>query len=130
MLQVTKDLMIPDHPWAKFSTGNVKTLASGDAEKNKFEVTKAMREFHVKHYKPENMVCSQPTACSYSHLWNYITNLKNAFRISQFEQCSNSCLNRIISTLFHLKACLLAINALIMLLLTSVVCPIYPRHFL
>lgn len=57
MLQVTKDLMIPDHPYAKFSTGNVKTLASGDAEKNKFEVTKAMREFHVKHYKPENMVC-------------------------------------------------------------------------
>ena len=56
MLQVTKDLMIPDHPYAKFSTGNVRTLASGDAEKNKFEVTKAMREFHVKHYKPENMV--------------------------------------------------------------------------
>ena len=56
MLQVTKDLMIPNHPYAKFSTGNVKTLANGDAEKNKFEVTKAMREFHVKHYKPENMV--------------------------------------------------------------------------
>ena len=47
MLQVTKDLMIPNHPYAKFSTGNVKTLANGDAEKNKFEVTKAMREFHV-----------------------------------------------------------------------------------
>ena len=38
MLQVTKDLMIPNHPYAKFSTGNVKTLANGDAEKNKFEV--------------------------------------------------------------------------------------------
>lgn len=50
--------MLPDHPYAKFSTGNVKTLASGDAEKNKFEVTKAMRAFHVKHYKPENMVGS------------------------------------------------------------------------
>lgn len=48
--------MLPDHPYAKFSTGNVKTLASGDAEKNKYEVTKAMRAFHVKHYKPENMV--------------------------------------------------------------------------
>ena len=50
--------MLPDHPYAKFSTGNVKTLASGDAEKNKYEVTKAIRAFHVKHYKPENMVRS------------------------------------------------------------------------
>jgi insulysin len=58
ILQVVKDLMLPDHPYAKFSTGNVKTLASGDAEKNKYEVTKAMRAFHVKHYKPENMVRS------------------------------------------------------------------------
>ena len=58
ILQVVKDLMLPDHPYAKLSTGNVKTLASGDAEKNKFEVTKAMRAFHVKHYKPENMVGS------------------------------------------------------------------------
>ena len=56
MLQVTKDLMMPDHPYAKFSTGNVKTLARGDAEGNKGDVTRAMRAFHVKHYKPENMV--------------------------------------------------------------------------
>ena len=58
MLQVSKDLMIPNHPYTKFSTGNVRTLASGDAEKNKAEVTKAMRAFHVKHYRPENMVCA------------------------------------------------------------------------
>lgn len=56
MLQVSKDLMVSDHPYTKFSTGNVRTLASGDAEKNKAEVTKAMRAFHVKHYRPENMV--------------------------------------------------------------------------
>jgi insulysin len=58
ILQVTKNLMLQNHPYAKFSTGNVNTLASGDAEKNKFDVTKAMRKFHVEHYRPENMALS------------------------------------------------------------------------
>lgn len=58
ILQVTKNLMLQNHPYSKFSTGNVNTLASGDAEKNKFDVTKAMRKFHVDHYKPSNMALS------------------------------------------------------------------------
>jgi hypothetical protein len=35
-----------------------KKIHIGDAEKNKFDVTKAMRKFHVKHYRPENMALS------------------------------------------------------------------------
>ena len=55
VLQVTKDLIIKDHPYAKFSTGNVRTLAYGDAEMNAPDLSKAMRNFHLHHYKPENM---------------------------------------------------------------------------
>ena len=53
--QVAKDLMVPDHPYTKFSTGNVHTLAGGDAEAHAAELAAAMRAFHRRHYRPRHM---------------------------------------------------------------------------
>ena len=58
VVQVMKNLMISSHPFTKFSTGNVQTLADGDAEQNAASVSHIMRCFHSYHYRPENMVLS------------------------------------------------------------------------
>lgn len=58
ILQVIKHQIIENHPYAKFSTGNINTLASGDAIKNANEVRDAMRMFHERYYLPQNMALS------------------------------------------------------------------------
>lgn len=55
VLQVMKDQMIENHPYKKFSTGNVNTLARGNAIDNANEVKDAMRTFHNKYYQPQKM---------------------------------------------------------------------------
>jgi len=58
ILQLMKDFVVPESPYKKFSTGNLRTLADGDAEGNRERVTRLMRAFHDKHYKPNNMALS------------------------------------------------------------------------
>lgn len=50
-----KDLLLPGHRYKKFSTGNVGTIAGGDAVGNAKLVSAEMRRFHEEHYRPENM---------------------------------------------------------------------------
>jgi len=55
LLQVIKDLMVPGEKYAKFSTGNVNTLAKGNATENAPELAAILKRFHQLHYKPANM---------------------------------------------------------------------------
>ena len=55
MLQVLKDLLVDDSSYKKFSTGNVGTLAAGDAEGNSASLTANMRTFYARHYNPGTM---------------------------------------------------------------------------
>ena len=61
-LQVTKDCIINGHPYKKFSTGNVRTLAHGtrqtDTNLYAEEVSEVMREFHQQYYRPQHMALS------------------------------------------------------------------------
>eukprot|EP00980_Cylindrotheca_fusiformis_P005083 scaffold1080_cov195-Cylindrotheca_fusiformis.AAC.1 len=52
-LQILKDLVAKDHYYSKFSTGNAKTLPTGDDEKVQW-IRSALLAFHAKHYRPEN----------------------------------------------------------------------------
>ena len=62
LLQVTKDCIIDGHPYKKFSTGNVRTLAHGtrqtDTNLYAEEVSEVMREFHQQYYRPQHMALS------------------------------------------------------------------------
>lgn len=64
-LQVMKDLISPSSTYSKFSTGNVNTLAKGNAVENAATVRTAMRNFHSRHYKPSNMVLSSGLVHAY-----------------------------------------------------------------
>jgi secreted Zn-dependent insulinase-like peptidase len=55
MLQVLKDTYSPETSYVKFSTGNVRTLANGDAEKYAADTRAQMMAFHSRYYKPQNM---------------------------------------------------------------------------
>lgn len=56
VLQVLKHQIRPSSNYAKFSTGNLKTLAFGDIEVYGTHLTDSIRSFHQQHYRPENMV--------------------------------------------------------------------------
>lgn len=49
-LQVFKSLLLPNHRYAKFSTGNAKTLAKGSPEENSLTTRTVMQEFYRKNY--------------------------------------------------------------------------------
>lgn len=57
-LQVLKDQIVPTSPYAKFSTGNVKTLAKNDPNQFGNELAEEIRRFHSTYYRPENMALS------------------------------------------------------------------------
>ena len=52
LLQVMKDLLVEETSYRKFSTGNVKTLAGGDAEANGPALAATMKQFYNQHYNP------------------------------------------------------------------------------
>lgn len=55
LLQVLKHQVDPDSQYAKFSTGNLKTLVYGDVEKYGENLASTIRSFHDEHYHPERM---------------------------------------------------------------------------
>eukprot|EP01041_Mallomonas_annulata_P001218 gene1218-2369_t len=55
VLQVMKSLLQPNHPYAKFSTGNARTLARGDPETHAEETRAVMSSFYQMYYQPYNM---------------------------------------------------------------------------
>jgi len=55
VLQVLKHQIHPSNNYAKFSTGNLKTLAFGDIDVFGAHLTDSIRSFHKQHYRPENM---------------------------------------------------------------------------
>ena len=57
-LQVMKSLIISDHRYAKFSTGNSDTLAKGDPDIEAPKTREVMSNFYKKYYRPSEMsVC-------------------------------------------------------------------------
>ena len=58
MLQVLKDVITPSCAYKKFSTGNVKTLAGGDAVSNAATLATQMKQFYAQHYRPDQMTLS------------------------------------------------------------------------
>ncbi|KAJ1437208.1 Metalloenzyme, LuxS/M16 peptidase-like protein [Ochromonadaceae sp. CCMP2298] len=54
-LQVLKHQIRPSHNYAKFSTGNLKTLAFGDVARYGENLSNVIRAFHQIYYRPENM---------------------------------------------------------------------------
>ena len=58
LLQVVKDLIIPESSYKKFSTGNVRTLAMGNASEYAPELAAILKRFHQLHYKPSKMALS------------------------------------------------------------------------
>lgn len=55
-LQVLKHQLKHTHPYAKFSTGNLKTLAYGDIKRYGTMLSDNIRHFHELYYHPDNMV--------------------------------------------------------------------------
>lgn len=55
LLQVLKHQVDPASEYAKFSTGNLKTLVYGDVEKYGNNLANTIRSFHEEHYLPEHM---------------------------------------------------------------------------
>lgn len=58
MLQVMKACIVDDAPYKKFSTGNVHTLAAGDAEGNGAALANQMKNFYNLYYNPSSMTLS------------------------------------------------------------------------
>ena len=54
-LQTLKCLVDSNHPYKKFSTGNIQTLAKGDLNIYSLEVREAMKEFYHSHYFTRTM---------------------------------------------------------------------------
>ena len=49
-LQVFKSLLLPNHRYAKFSTGNAKTLTNGNPDENAHKTRLVMQNFYEKNY--------------------------------------------------------------------------------
>jgi len=58
MLQVLKDVITPSCAYKKFSTGNVRTLAGGDAVANAATLATQMKQFYAQFYRPDQMTLS------------------------------------------------------------------------
>ena len=58
MLQCMKDVLVTSTGYKKFSTGNVQTLARGDAAANGAELAEEMKRFYSLHYRPSCMTLS------------------------------------------------------------------------
>lgn len=79
-LQILKDLVDEDHYYSKFSTGNAKTLQTGDEQQLEW-TRNALLAFHAHHYKPENFTVVIAGPQSLNTLQDWIVS-----RYSQIEQ--------------------------------------------
>lgn len=71
ILQILKCLVDPSHPYKKFSTGNIQTLAKGDLEKYSLEVREVMKSFYQKYYFTRTMGLALAGPQSIEELENY-----------------------------------------------------------
>ena len=55
MLQITKSILDSGHPYSKYSTGNMHTLAKGDPDANAASTRAVMQSFYHTYYRPGNM---------------------------------------------------------------------------
>lgn len=78
MLQVLKDCITETSSYKKFSTGNLKTLANGDAVGNQEALTLRMKAFYEQHYNPVGMALALVGPQSIEELKNLSVSLFGA----------------------------------------------------